>query len=201
MGCTPYAGFRAWLRFPHAQPPSFLRTTLGAVPAILSSAVAPPKGGPAPRPSRSSRRPRSSAVRVRHSEVGTAKNAWERHVPLTMTSALTGWQWPLRVSPDFDHDGDQDIFAELGGAYAGDVFGNALFDNPFFGNHWLAAGTSRRCSLFVGRPVGRFCFNARCCLDKSRRRCRVPLPRLQETPRRVLTKRVVGETPWAHSTT
>ena len=38
---------------------------------------------------------------------------------------------------DFDHDGDQDIFAELGGAYAGDVFGNALFENPGFGNHWL----------------------------------------------------------------
>ena len=38
---------------------------------------------------------------------------------------------------DFDHDGDQDILAELGGAYAGDVFGNALFENPGFGNHWL----------------------------------------------------------------
>ena len=38
---------------------------------------------------------------------------------------------------DFDHDGDQDIFTELGGAYAGDVFGNALFENPGFGNHWL----------------------------------------------------------------
>ena len=38
---------------------------------------------------------------------------------------------------DLDHDGDQDIFAELGGAYAGDVFGNALFENPGFGNHWL----------------------------------------------------------------
>ncbi len=38
---------------------------------------------------------------------------------------------------DFDHDGDQDIFAELGGAYAGDVFGNALFENPGFGNNWL----------------------------------------------------------------
>ena len=38
---------------------------------------------------------------------------------------------------DFDHDGDQDIFAELGGAYAGDVFGNALFENPGFGNQWL----------------------------------------------------------------
>ena len=39
---------------------------------------------------------------------------------------------------DFDHDGDQDIFIELGGAYAGDVFDNALFENPGFGNGWIA---------------------------------------------------------------
>ena len=39
---------------------------------------------------------------------------------------------------DFDHDGDQDLFVEIGGAYAGDVFGNALFENPGFGNHWIA---------------------------------------------------------------
>ena len=39
---------------------------------------------------------------------------------------------------DFDHDGDQDLYIEIGGAYAGDVFGNALFENPGFGNHWIA---------------------------------------------------------------
>ena len=38
---------------------------------------------------------------------------------------------------DLDHDGDLDIFVELGGAFAGDVFGNALFENPGFGNHWI----------------------------------------------------------------
>ena len=38
---------------------------------------------------------------------------------------------------DFDHDGDQDLFVELGGAYAGDAYANALFENPGFGNHWL----------------------------------------------------------------
>ena len=38
---------------------------------------------------------------------------------------------------DFDHDGDLDIFAELGGAFAGDLFSNALFENPGFGNHWI----------------------------------------------------------------
>ena len=38
---------------------------------------------------------------------------------------------------DFDHDGDQDLLIELGGAYPGDAFTNALFENPGFGNHWL----------------------------------------------------------------
>ncbi len=38
---------------------------------------------------------------------------------------------------DFDHDGDQDLFVELGGAYAGDVYANALFENPGFENNWL----------------------------------------------------------------
>ncbi len=36
---------------------------------------------------------------------------------------------------DLDNDGDQDIFTVLGGAYAGDQAGNALFENPGFGNH------------------------------------------------------------------
>ncbi|HEX6883914.1 MAG TPA: CRTAC1 family protein [Planctomycetota bacterium] len=35
---------------------------------------------------------------------------------------------------DLDRDGDQDVFAEMGGAYKGDAFGNALFRNPGFGN-------------------------------------------------------------------
>ena len=42
------------------------------------------------------------------------------------------------VFADFDHDGDQDLFVELGGAYAGDVYANALFENPGFGNRWIA---------------------------------------------------------------
>jgi hypothetical protein len=31
---------------------------------------------------------------------------------------------------DLDGDGDQDVYAQMGGAYAGDAFGNALFENP-----------------------------------------------------------------------
>lgn len=38
---------------------------------------------------------------------------------------------------DLDNDGDQDIFAQLGGAFPGDTFANAVFENPGFGNHWL----------------------------------------------------------------
>ncbi|MEQ8767667.1 MAG: CRTAC1 family protein [Planctomycetota bacterium] len=38
---------------------------------------------------------------------------------------------------DLDHDGDQDIYAELGGAYTADGFRNALFENPGHGNRWV----------------------------------------------------------------
>jgi hypothetical protein len=38
---------------------------------------------------------------------------------------------------DLDNDGDQDVFAHMGGAYSGDVYRNALFQNPGHGNHWL----------------------------------------------------------------
>lgn len=38
---------------------------------------------------------------------------------------------------DFDHDGDQDIFENMGGAYTGDAYRNVLFKNPGHGNHWI----------------------------------------------------------------
>jgi hypothetical protein len=38
---------------------------------------------------------------------------------------------------DLDHDGDQDIYTSIGGAYEGDVYYNALFENPGHGNDWL----------------------------------------------------------------
>jgi len=41
------------------------------------------------------------------------------------------------VFADFDHDGDQDIFEEMGGAYTGDKAHNVFYENPGFGNHWL----------------------------------------------------------------
>lgn len=39
---------------------------------------------------------------------------------------------------DYDHDGDQDIFIEMGGAFPGDAFSDAVFSNPGFGNHWIS---------------------------------------------------------------
>src|SRR5205823_12826185 len=38
---------------------------------------------------------------------------------------------------DLDNDGDQDILANLGGAYTGDIYRKALFENPGNSNRWL----------------------------------------------------------------
>ena len=38
---------------------------------------------------------------------------------------------------DFDRDGDQDMYAVMGGAFEGDVFPNALFQNPGTEHNWL----------------------------------------------------------------
>jgi len=38
---------------------------------------------------------------------------------------------------DIDNDGDQDIFANMGGAYTGDVYRKALFENPGNSNRWI----------------------------------------------------------------
>ena len=38
---------------------------------------------------------------------------------------------------DIDNDGDQDIYCSLGGFYKGDVFNNALFQNPGTDKNWI----------------------------------------------------------------
>ena len=42
---------------------------------------------------------------------------------------------------DFDGDGDQDVYEEMGGAYPGDGAAAALYQNPGFGNHWIKIKT------------------------------------------------------------
>ena len=39
---------------------------------------------------------------------------------------------------DLDNDGDSDVFEQMGGAFPGDRYGDALYENPGFGNHWIA---------------------------------------------------------------
>src|SRR6185295_15241272 len=38
---------------------------------------------------------------------------------------------------DFDNDGDQDVFEQMGGAVPGDKAADVFYLNPGFGNHWL----------------------------------------------------------------
>jgi hypothetical protein len=47
---------------------------------------------------------------------------------------------------DFDNDGDQDIYEVIGGAYAGDVYWNGLFENPGFGQNWITLKLEGRTS-------------------------------------------------------
>ena len=55
---------------------------------------------------------------------------------------------------DLDHDGDQDIYAVIGGAYTGDVYTNVLYGNPGNGNRWI------KLSL-LGQKTNRLALGAR----------------------------------------
>ncbi len=65
---------------------------------------------------------------------------------------------------DFDHDGDQDIYHQLGGFYPSDAFANALFVNPGGGGGQLVIelrgertnrlGVGARITLIVDTPHG-----------------------------------------------
>jgi hypothetical protein len=39
---------------------------------------------------------------------------------------------------DLDNDGDEDIFSNMGGAFRGDKYPSALFENPGHGNDWVS---------------------------------------------------------------
>ena len=55
---------------------------------------------------------------------------------------------------DLDGDGDQDVFAQMGGAYPRDQAYDALWANPGFGHHWIGL-------LLEGRSSNRSAIGAR----------------------------------------
>lgn len=59
---------------------------------------------------------------------------------------------------DIDNDGDQDVYVQLGGAYPGDRYNDALFENPGFGNHYISL-------KLEGRKSNRSAIGARIRLD------------------------------------
>ncbi len=72
---------------------------------------------------------------------------------------------------DLDRDGDQDILAQIGGAYPGNPFYNALYENPGHGNRWMSvhlvgaesnrAGIGARIRVEVSTGIGRRSITAR----------------------------------------
>jgi hypothetical protein len=63
----------------------------------------------------------------------------ERFADVTLAAGVGHLQKGHAVSiADWDGDGDQDLFVQMGGAFPGDRFADALFANPGNGNHWLA---------------------------------------------------------------
>ena len=62
------------------------------------------------------------------------------------------------VFADLDHDGDQDLFEQIGGFFYGDKFANALFENPGSDNRWLAVELE-------GRRANRSAIGARLRVD------------------------------------
>lgn len=50
------------------------------------------------------------------------------------------------VFADFDMDGDADVFEQMGGAYQGDKYSDAYYENPGFGANWLTVDAVGRLS-------------------------------------------------------
>lgn len=62
----------------------------------------------------------------------------QRFVDVTYAAGLGHLQKGHGIAfADLDHDGDQDLFHQLGGFYPGDRYYNALYVNPGTGNHQL----------------------------------------------------------------
>lgn len=59
---------------------------------------------------------------------------------------------------DFDQDGDLDVFEQMGGAFPGDQFHDALYENPGLGNHWVSL-------KLIGEKSNRSAIGARITVD------------------------------------
>jgi hypothetical protein len=65
-------------------------------------------------------------------------NGGQRFIDVTTSGGFGHLQKGHGVTfADYDNDGDQDVFAEMGGAFPGDQAVNVLFNNPGFGRNWL----------------------------------------------------------------
>ncbi len=63
----------------------------------------------------------------------------QRFVDITTSAGVGHLQKAGGIAiADTDADGDQDIFINAGGMFAGDRFGDVLFENPGNGNRWIA---------------------------------------------------------------
>ncbi len=75
-----------------------------------------------------------------------------RFVDVTMAGGFAHLQKGHAVSfADLDNDGDLDVFEQMGGAFPGDEFADALYVNPGFDHRWIAVQlvgvTSNRCAI------------------------------------------------------
>ncbi len=62
----------------------------------------------------------------------------EHFIDVTMAGGFAHLQKGHSVAfADFDEDGDQDIFEQMGGAKRVDKYRDSMYENPGFGNHWL----------------------------------------------------------------
>jgi hypothetical protein len=91
--------------------------------------------------------------------------AGERFLDVTSAAGMGHLQKGHGIGfADFDRDGDQDVFHQLGGFLRVDRYPSALFENPGFGNHWLSlalagtrsnrAGVGARVKILLETPAG-----------------------------------------------